>query len=59
LVPTALLPLMLNSERLPLRMDPPTLGQHNQELLREIGYSASEIQQLNPPTTGPGQTQEH
>lgn len=45
---TALLPLMLNSERLPKRMDPPTIGQHNQELLRELGYSESKIRQLHP-----------
>ena len=48
---TALLPLMLNSERLPKRMDPPTIGQHNQELLSELGYSESEIRQLHPITT--------
>jgi crotonobetainyl-CoA:carnitine CoA-transferase CaiB-like acyl-CoA transferase len=59
LVPTALLPLTLNSERLPIRMDPPALGQHNQELLQEMGYSASEIQQLSLPTTGSGKTREH
>ena len=41
-----LLPLALDGQRLPLRLDPPALGQHSQVLLRELGYRDGEIQAL-------------
>ena len=43
---TALLPLALDGQRLPLRSDPPRLGQHTRELLMSVGYSPTEIDQL-------------
>ena len=42
----ALLPLALDGHRLPLRSDPPRLGQHTRELLLSVGYSPAEIDQL-------------
>jgi crotonobetainyl-CoA:carnitine CoA-transferase CaiB-like acyl-CoA transferase len=44
---TALLPITLGGERLGLHAAPPTLGQHNEDLLRELGYSAGEIAALS------------
>jgi crotonobetainyl-CoA:carnitine CoA-transferase CaiB-like acyl-CoA transferase len=41
-----LLPLMLDGERLGLRLDPPKLGEHADELLQSVGYSAEEIAAL-------------
>jgi len=38
-----LLPLTLDGERLGLRLDPPRLGQHGREVLRDVGYSDDEI----------------
>jgi crotonobetainyl-CoA:carnitine CoA-transferase CaiB-like acyl-CoA transferase len=42
----ALLPLALDGQRLPLRNDPPGLGQHTNELLQSLGYSPAQIEQL-------------
>jgi crotonobetainyl-CoA:carnitine CoA-transferase CaiB-like acyl-CoA transferase len=38
-----LLPLMLDGERLGLRLDPPKLGEHADELLQSLGYSVEQI----------------
>ncbi len=38
-----LLPLTLGGERLGLRMDPPTLDSHGNELLLQLGYSEAEV----------------
>jgi crotonobetainyl-CoA:carnitine CoA-transferase CaiB-like acyl-CoA transferase len=43
---TALLPLTMSGERLPLRCAPPSLGQHTDALLQELGYSQAEISSL-------------
>jgi crotonobetainyl-CoA:carnitine CoA-transferase CaiB-like acyl-CoA transferase len=43
---TALLPLALDGERLPLRSPPPALGSHTVELLTSLAYSQQEIEGL-------------
>jgi crotonobetainyl-CoA:carnitine CoA-transferase CaiB-like acyl-CoA transferase len=40
------LPLSMNGARLPLRQGPPSLGEHGDELLRELGYHDADIQAL-------------
>jgi crotonobetainyl-CoA:carnitine CoA-transferase CaiB-like acyl-CoA transferase len=43
---TALLPLTLSGERLQLRSAPPSIGQHTDALLQDLGYSQAEISSL-------------
>jgi crotonobetainyl-CoA:carnitine CoA-transferase CaiB-like acyl-CoA transferase len=43
---TPLLPLALDGQRLPLREDPPRLGQHTDALLGALGYAAADIAAL-------------
>ena len=47
---TVLLPLSMNQERLKVRQPAPHLGEHNESLLKSLGYTAEEIQKLSPPT---------
>jgi crotonobetainyl-CoA:carnitine CoA-transferase CaiB-like acyl-CoA transferase len=41
-----LLPLALQGQRLPVRLPPPSLGEHSRALLRELGYPDGVIAQL-------------
>ena len=41
-----LLPLTLDGERPGIRLDPPKLGQHTNELLGELGYTGGELEAL-------------
>ena len=43
---TALLPLTMNGQRMPLRAAPPSLGQDTKALLQELGYAHNEINAL-------------
>jgi crotonobetainyl-CoA:carnitine CoA-transferase CaiB-like acyl-CoA transferase len=49
---TVLLPLTLDGVRPGVRLDPPQLGQHNRELLGELGYTEAQIAALSPPSPG-------
>ena len=49
-IKTVLMPVLLDGQRLGVRLSPPKLGEHNAELLAELGYSAQEIAQLSQPT---------
>jgi len=41
-----LLPLTIDGERLPLRANPPSLGEHTETLVAELGYAPEEVAQL-------------
>ena len=45
-VQTALLPLTLDNQRPGVRLNPPRLGEHTAELLRDLGYDAGQIESL-------------
>lgn len=44
---TTLFPFTMDGQRLGVRLQPPTLGQHSAELLSALGYSSAEIEALN------------
>ena len=43
---TPLLPLMLDGQRPGVRLNPPKLGEHNEEVLLSLGYSEKQIRQM-------------
>jgi crotonobetainyl-CoA:carnitine CoA-transferase CaiB-like acyl-CoA transferase len=50
-IQTVLLPIALNQARLKVRSGVPRLGEHNDDVLRSLGYSPEEIKQLSPSNT--------
>ena len=44
--PLALLPLALDGQRLPLRRQPPSIGEHSRQVMLDLGYSHTDIQAL-------------
>ena len=45
-VKTTLLPITMGGVRLPVRRQPPRLGEHTRELLSGVGYASGEIEEL-------------
>ncbi|MEO5670229.1 MAG: CaiB/BaiF CoA-transferase family protein [Ramlibacter sp.] len=45
-VKTTLFPIMMDGQRLPVRLDPPRLGEHSRELLDRAGFGPAEIDDL-------------
>jgi crotonobetainyl-CoA:carnitine CoA-transferase CaiB-like acyl-CoA transferase len=45
-VKTTLFPVMLEGQRLGVRMDPPRLGEHTADLLKQLGCTDAEVQDL-------------
>ena len=43
---TLLLPLMLDGQRPGVRLNPPKLGEHNEEVLLSLGSSEEQIRQM-------------
>jgi crotonobetainyl-CoA:carnitine CoA-transferase CaiB-like acyl-CoA transferase len=50
-IQTVLLPIALNQARLKVRSGVPRLGEHNDDVLRSLGYSPEKIKQLSPSNT--------
>jgi len=50
-IQTVLLPISLNQARLKVRTGVPRLGEHNDDVLRSLGYSPEEIKQLSHANT--------
>ena len=50
-IQTVLLPIALNQARLKVRTGVPRLGEHNDDVLRSLGYSPEEIKHLSPSNT--------
>jgi crotonobetainyl-CoA:carnitine CoA-transferase CaiB-like acyl-CoA transferase len=50
-IQTVLLPISLNQARLKVRTGVPRLGEHNDDVLRSLGYSPEEIKQLSQANT--------
>ena len=48
---TVLMPFTLDGQRPGVRLNPPKLGEHNAEVLGELGYSATEIEAMNSAST--------
>jgi crotonobetainyl-CoA:carnitine CoA-transferase CaiB-like acyl-CoA transferase len=46
-VKTTLFPITLEGRRLPVRLDPPRMGEHTRQLLADAGYAPQEIDQLH------------
>jgi crotonobetainyl-CoA:carnitine CoA-transferase CaiB-like acyl-CoA transferase len=48
---TTLLPFTMDGQRLKVRLNPPTLGEHTRELLAGLGYGAEDIERLHRENT--------